>query len=145
MTPKVHVDLSRAQRCAKPNCNRPGPFHRHHIRHKKYWINRFDDGGVVLGSVRLILPDEFVAALRVRYEKFLDRDIVLLCSWHHCEIHRHYTWIIQDLVMRHRLLGKAIRIRDVVLTLRRCKSTCKRWLSLITPGLNPKRHGWVDD
>lgn len=135
MTPTVKVDFSQSIRCAKKGCKRKGPYHRHHLRHKKYWVNRVTDG-------HLRSPEWIVFSRRLmeRYHRWLPRDLVYLCDYHHTEIHAIYTRIHHDALWKNR--GRPVTIRFAVGVMRQCKQACLAWLEKPSKGMSPRRAGW---
>jgi hypothetical protein len=73
-----------------------------------------------------------------RYELFNPQDVLVLCAYHHCEIHLMYDPIIAERRIKlNRVLGDFTweQAHDLMRTLRRL---CYNWEKEETPGRNPK-------
>lgn len=147
MTPKVTIDVSEAG-CQKKGCTHQGggPIHRHHIRHKRYWINRFESKDLYFGgrgdNARMLRVDweMFVRTLKERYAKWLPRDIVRLCDYHHVEIHAIYRRINRSVIDSAK--NGIVTPRDAIRAMRLCKQALREWLKKPSAGMNPRRAGW---
>lgn len=80
-----------------------------------------------------------------RYYSFRREDTVVLCPWHHCEIHEIYSRIIaKDTSTRKKPLSR-YSWKQAFALMDRLKDTCLEWEEETTPGRNPELCGFVDD
>lgn len=76
-------------------------------------------------------------SLKHRYNKFRPEDTVLICDWHHAEIHLQYDMLIRA---RAKSLGKSLshftweEAEDLMADLRK---VCQKWMRQRTPGTDP--------
>lgn len=127
-----HLNSVRAT-CTKPTC--AGTFlHRHHIKHEALWLwlreadNRHKDW-----------TDELVKDMNMRYHEFRKEDIVVVCSWHHAEIHMLYINILEN--NQRRKCYKALAdysFKEAQTLMRHFEKACQKWLTKVTPGIDPE-------
>jgi hypothetical protein len=78
-------------------------------------------------------------ALLKRYWEFRVGDIVLICEWHHAEIHKLYDRIIAEFRQK---LGKPLRMaswEEAEELMQRMEAACEAWLQQESPGYNPEQ------
>lgn len=113
--------------CSKPACTHTdSKLARHHRKYESLIIGCFERQG---GRRWL--------ALSRRYYDFRPQDIVVLCEWHHREIHELYKVIVSKHV---RKIGRRIQQwswTEADILMKELDAVCKRWLKLITPGSPP--------
>lgn len=131
---RVSVALSdvTVRGCMKPSCLwNHAPLHRHHKRHQALWLGPWAHRGAEPQW------NKFVA----RYHEFREADIVVLCSFHHAEIHSIYDKIIAEDSAKLALplylysWAQGRRLMD------KLEAECLRWLGTETPGIDPANYG----
>jgi hypothetical protein len=81
---------------------------------------------------------EYEALLR-RYWEFRPGDIVLVCEWHHAEIHKIYDRVISE--FRHKI-GKPLRLaswEEAEELMQLLEQVCEAWIEQESPGYDPAR------
>lgn len=115
--------------CRKPGCKRRLLIpHRHHRKCESVFRGAF--------SHTKSKSKKYKAFVK-RYYQFHPDDVVILCPWHHCEIHKKYDKVIKKHIhkrmkrLRDFSWGEA---QDLMFEL---EELCKEWEKEKTPGLNP--------
>lgn len=114
--------------CSKPNCT-DTRVQRHHVRHEKLFLTEWS------GTEKQ--HTKFYKALKKHYNAFRPRDLVLVCSNHHAEIHWEYREIINEHSVFNRLPLPYFSVRQAVALMRELKFWCYDWLEHETPGMDP--------
>jgi hypothetical protein len=102
-------------------------LHRHHKAHPKIWF------GVFLKRAGEPRFQELIK----RYNEFRPEDTVLICDWHHCEIHAIYDEIIAKDRRRTGVRLAKYRWGQAERLMRDLTKACDDWLKKRTPGLDP--------
>ena len=145
VTPKIRLDLSDS-RCRKPFCKHAGkgPPNRHHLRHEKTWINLWNRLGPPPFRKKREWGRRLFRLLKERYYQFRPQDVVVLCEWHHVEIHLIYRIIVLDAQVRFGKTKSKFSFEEALWVMRECKKACLDWLRTSSQGQNPnaaKRKG----
>lgn len=116
--------------CRKPGCkHRLDIPHRHHRRYESLFITFF-------GRHRRNKSEKY-EALRKRYEEFRPEDTVVLCGWHHAEIHKIYNQIVrEDCAQRLKPLDR-YSWKQAHSLMNKLHDACTEWEIERTPGVNP--------
>ena len=130
MTPIVRVE-TKSVGCRKPGCSRRMVItHRHHRRCETLFVRGF-------GHIPQKRVTKRYKKFVKRYESFDPRDVVVLCPWHHCEIHLGYDAVIlQDKAIRCKVLRDYTWPQADAL-MRKLRQLCYEWEELKTPGMDP--------
>jgi len=134
---RLKISLSEVG-CQKPGCRRKllTP-HRHHTGNEAFLISELR---IVLrwGILNEELKRVYSSLIR-RYNKFLPKDTVTLCPWHHAEIHEifehmYFEMRSKDSTPIHLMTpGQFLRFRHAF------RSACSGWMKEVTPGVNPRK------
>lgn len=127
-----HINLAlKDVGCRKPKCKRRmEPTARHHRKCETMFIRAFD-------HVPKKRRNNRYRTLVKIYHMFRPRDIVVLCAWHHCEIHLIYDKVIAaEGISRGRILTDFTWPQSDTL-MRTLRDICKEWEERDTPGRNP--------
>lgn len=117
--------------CRKPGCTRRMSItHRHHRRCETLFVRGY-------GHIPHKKVSKKYKKFKARYESFDPRDIVVLCAWHHCEVHLGYDAVIlQDKAIRCKVLRDYTWPQADAL-MRKLRQLCYEWEELKTPGMDP--------
>lgn len=115
--------------CRKPGCKRRLSIpHRHHRKCETLFFRAW------LGK-----RPKWVRALQQRYEKFLPEDTVILCSWHHAEIHMIYDDIIKKDMQRTRKPIYRYSKKQMERLMKQLEDECLDWEQDRSPGVDPDK------
>ena len=118
--------------CTKPSCKRRLLItHRHHRRQETLFINAYR-----LRGPKKTKDDRYQRLLQI-YNEFRKQDTVIVCPWHHCEIHLLYDQEIHD---DQRMRRK--RLRDYTWPqanslMNKLRQLCLDWETETSPGVDP--------
>ncbi|KKK51413.1 hypothetical protein LCGC14_3115190, partial [marine sediment metagenome] len=118
--------------CTKPKCaHRLEVTHRHHRRQETLFINAYH-----LRGPKKTKDDKYWRLCNT-YEEFRPEDTVIICPWHHCEIHLLYDQTIHD---DQRMRCK--RLRDYTWPqayslMNKLRQLCLDWETEPSPGVDP--------
>lgn len=118
--------------CRKPSCShRLSLTHRHHRRQETLFINAYRLKGPKKTK------DERYARLWRKYHKFDPKDTIIICPWHHCEIH-----LLYDAEIRQDQEQRLKRLRDYTWPqsnslMKKLEKLCLEWEVETTPGTDP--------
>jgi hypothetical protein len=79
--------------------------------------------------------------LMQRYEEFRPEDIIVICEWHHREIHELYWLIVMKHMKRLKLTPRDFSWKQADILMRDLAKCCDRWLKVVTPGSPP----WTEE
>lgn len=117
--------------CRKPGCKRRmEPTARHHRKCESMFIRGFAHIPSKCDSRRY-------KRFKTRYESFNPRDVVVLCAWHHCEIHLIYDRIIDAYRRREFRILTDFTWEQADGLMAHLKDVCREWEQRDTPGRNP--------
>lgn len=117
--------------CRKFNCQRRGLRpHRHHRGMASLFRGAF------VHSPKKRKSKEYRALVK-RYDEYHPDDIVLLCPWHHCEIHKIYDELISAFAFKVKKRMRNLSWGQAADLMMQFEEMCKEWEKEDTPGLNP--------
>jgi hypothetical protein len=129
--PKITLKTSEVG-CRKPGCkHRLEKTARHHRRCETMFIRGYAKRADMRKTQRY-------QKLCQRYDRFDPKDVVVLCEWHHCEIHLLYDPIISERrVKLQKVLGD-FTWGETDKLMSQLRKLCLDWEKKDTPGRDPK-------
>ncbi len=129
--PTINLKMSEVG-CRKPGCkHRLEKTARHHRGCETMFIRGFAKHPDVRKKQRY-------HKLCKRYERFEPKDVIVLCDWHHCEIHLIYDPIIAERrVELQKILGE-FTWAEADKLMGQLRKLCREWEKKETPGRDPK-------
>ena len=79
---------------------------------------------------------------KARYESFHPDDIIVLCDWHHAEVHELYLKTIKFQCEKLALPLYAWTWKQAEILMKDLRNICAKWVVQESPGVDPK---WFDD
>jgi len=115
--------------CSKPGCATGSRrFHRHHRANERFFLRQAQPqhGGKA-----------WYKAMQARYDEFREDDIVLLCDWHHEEVHQLYYKRLDRWLSRHGEMFWKWSRPQILEAMNDLRQLCRNWERKPTPGCKP--------